>query len=418
MTKQRIPLGALIATLVGNTLEFYDFLIYSFFAIYIGNAFFPTESELASLLLSVATFGIGFLTRPLGGIWIGAYADRRGRKPALLLTIVLMAIGTLAIVVTPSYATIGPAAPIILVLARLVQGIAVGGEVGPVTAVLIEGAPEGKRALFTSLSSVSQGVAILFGGVVGYALANTLDTDELASWGWRAGFAVGLSIVPVGFYLRRSLPETLPEGKHESATATLRAVWSGHKRELVLVVIVTSCATISTYVAQYMAVYAQNTLGMPPSAAMVAPLAMGGVFIVGALVGGVVSDRFGRKRTMIVSRAGVMVLQLPAFLYLEHERTITALVLSIVVVGMVAAPGSIAALTAMAEVFPTEVRAAGISLAYALTVTIFGGTTQFAIAWLIGVTEDPLAPAYYVIVSSAISIGAMMMLGETSGRSK
>jgi MFS family permease len=155
---------------------------------------------------------------------------------------------------------------------------------------------------------------------------------------------------------------------------------------------------------------------MPPEAAMVAPLAMGSVFIVGAFLGGVICDRFGRRRTMIVSRIGVIIVQLPAFMYLEHERTITALILSIVVVGLIAGPGAIAALTAMAEVFPQEIRSAGISLAYALTVTIFGATTQFVIAWLLGVTGDPFAPAYYVIVSSAISIGAMLMLGETKDR--
>lgn len=413
---QRIPLGGLIATLIGNTLEFYDFLIYSFFSVYIGKAFFPADDELASLLLSVATFGIGFLTRPLGAVWIGAYADRVGRKKALLLTIVLMAVGTVGIVATPSYDTIGVIAPIILVLSRLVQGLAVGGEVGPVTAVLVEGAPPGKRALFTSLSSVSQGVAILFGGGVGVTLATVLDADELASWGWRAAFAVGLLIIPIGFYLRRSLPETLSEAKHASASATLGAVWRDHKRELILTVLVTSCMTISTYVAQYMTVYASTTLKMPPEAAMIAPLAMGSVFIAGAFLGGIVCDRFGRRRVMIVSRLGVIALQLPAFVYLEHERTITALVLSIVVVGLVAGPGAIAALTSMAEVFPQELRSAGISISYALTVTIFGATTQFVIAWLIGVTEDPFAPAYYVMVTSAISIVAMMMLGETKDR--
>jgi MFS family permease len=410
----KISRGALVATLVGNTLEFYDFLIYTNFAVYIGKTFFPTNSDFASLLLSVATFGIGFLTRPLGGIWIGSYSDRAGRKPALLVTIVLMAVGTIGIVATPSYASIGLASPLILVAARLVQGLALGGEVGPASAVLVEGAPVGRRALYMSLQSMTQGIAVLAGGAVSFTIAETLSPGQLASWGWRLAFGVGLVIVPVGFYLRRSLPETLPEPKHASGMAALAAVWSGHRRDVVLVVLATSCMTISTYVANYMTTYAQTTLKMPASAAMVAPLATGGSIIVGALIGGVICDRFGRRPTMIVSRVLVIALQIPAFLFLIHEKSIVSLVLSIVVIGLVAGPGVIAALTTMAEVFPPEIRGAGISLAYALTVTIFGSTTQFVVAWLIGLTGSPLAPAVYVMVTSAISIGAMAMLRETA----
>jgi MFS family permease len=405
--------GALLAVLAGNTLEFYDFLTYSFFAVYVGRAFFPTDSEFASLLLSVATFGIGFLTRPLGGIWIGAYADRAGRKPALLLTMVLMTVGTLGLVLTPPYASIGIAAPLILVGARLVQGLALGGEVGPASAVLVEGAPEGKRGLYMSLQAMSQGVAVLAGGAVGFGLASTLDEPQLASWGWRAAFALGLLLVPVGLYLRRTLPETLTEPKHATAMAALRGVLTEHRRELVLVVLVTSSATIGTYVLNYMTTYAQTSLGMPPTAAMTAPIALGVSTILFAPLGGLIADRFGRRRTLFVSRVLVIAFQIPSFVYLVHYPTVTALVITIAVNSLVGAPGTIAAMTAMAEVFPAHVRSAGISLAYALTVTIFGATTQFVIAWLIGVTGSPYAPAIYVIVSSMISIGAMILLRET-----
>jgi len=219
--------------------------------------------------------------------------------------------------------------------------------------------------------------------------------------------------VPVGFYLRRSLPETLPQPKHASGMASLAAVWSGHRRELVLVVLATMCMTISTYVSTYMTTYAQTVLKMKPSSAMVASFATGGSIIVGALIGGVICERFGRRRTVIGSRVLIIVLEIPAFLYLIHDKSILALVLSIVVLGLIATPGAVAALTTMAEVFPPEIRGAGISLAYALTVTIFGSTTQFVVAWLIGVTGSPLAPAVYVMVTSAISIAAMAMLRET-----
>ncbi len=219
-----VPRGAIIATLVGNTIEFYDFIAYAFFAVYIGKAFFPTNDPTASLLLSVATFGLGFLTRPLGAVMIGAYADRAGRKPALLLTVGLMSLGTLGLVATPSYASIGIAAPIILVLSRLAQGFALGGEVGPANAVLLECAPVKQRALYMSLQGASQGVANMAGGIVGLVVASALTRDQLASWGWRIPFAFVLLLIPVGVYMRRVLPETLPEPKHATAGASLRAV--------------------------------------------------------------------------------------------------------------------------------------------------------------------------------------------------
>jgi len=412
----KISRGALLATLAGNTLEFYDFITYSFFAVYVGRAFFPTDSEFASLLLSVATFGVGFLTRPLGGIWIGAYADRAGRKPALLLTIVLMTIGTLGLCATPSYASIGFAAPILLVISRLVQGVALGGEVGAASSVLIEAAPPGKRALYMSLQSLSQGVATLGAGIVGITVALILSPAQLASWGWRAAFAVGLLLVPVGFYLRRALPETLPTPTHTSAVSVLGAVLRDHRRELILVVLVTMCMTVSTYVLTFMTTYAITTLDMDASSALVAPVVLGAFTIIGALIGGPICERFGRKRTLIVSRLMTIVVVIPLFMYVVHARTVFSLSAMIASLSLVMFPGVVAALTTMAEIFPAEIRAAGISLAYALTVTIFGATTQVAVTWLLEVTGSPLAPAGYIIVTSVISIIAMMMMRETGDR--
>ncbi len=414
----KISRGALLATLAGNTLEFYDFITYTFFAVYVGRAFFPTDSAFASLLLSVATFGVGFLTRPLGGIWIGAYADRAGRKPALLLTIVLMTIGTLGLCATPSYASIGLAAPILLVVARLVQGIALGGEVGTASSVLVESAPPGQRALYMSLQSLSQGVATLGAGLVGITVALVLTPAQLASWGWRVAFAVGLLLVPVGFYLRRALPETLPSPTHSSAISVLGAVVREHRRELILVVLVTMCMTVSTYVLNFMTTYALTTLHMDASSALVAPIVVGAFTIIGALIGGPLCERFGRRRTMIVSRLIAIVIVIPAFLYVVHVRSVFSLAVMIAVLSLVMVPGAVAALTTMAEVFPAQTRAAGISLAYALTVTIFGATTQIVITWLIEVTGSPLAPAVYIIVTSLISIGAMMLMRETGDRAE
>jgi MFS family permease len=403
----------LAATVAGNALEFYDFLTYSFYAVYIGHAFFPSGSELASLLLSLATFGVGFLTRPLGGLMIGAYADRAGRRPALMLTILLMGIGTLAMVVTPGYARIGVLAPVILVIARLVQGLALGGEVGASTAVLLECAPPGRRGLFTSWQNASQGAAIFAAGLSGVVLAALLTREQLADWGWRVPFALGLVVVPVGLYIRRRLPETLLAPGNMGSAQVLGIVWQRHRGALALSVLMVMCLTVSTYVANYMTTYALTTLGMPASRAMLATLTQGAVVLAGAALGGALSDRFGRKPVMILPRIATILLIYPAFVFLFREKSVLALVAVTVLQTLLTILSGAAAVAAMAELFPNEVRSSGLAIAYAVSVSVFGGTTQFVIAWLIGVTGDPLSPAYYVIATSLISLWAMFKIPET-----
>jgi MFS family permease len=412
----RLPLDrwAVTATVAGNALEFYDFLTYSTFAIYIGHTFFPAGTAYASLLLTLATFGVGFLTRPVGGLLIGAYADRAGRRPALMLTIGLMSVGTLALVVTPSYASIGLAAPLILIVARLVQGLALGGEVGPSTAVLLECAPADRRGLFVSWQSASQGVAVFAAGLVGFTLSMMLDKQQLAAWGWRVPFALGLLIVPVGFYIRRRLPETLTAPGVRGSAAVLQLLWREHRKPLVLAILIIMCLTISTYVDGYMTTYALTTLGMPASKAMLATIANGAVIVAGALWGGRLSDRFGRKPVMIVPRIALLVTVLPAFLLLISFTTTTALVLVTALMTLLGALSSAAVLTALTEVFPNEVRSSGLAISYALSVSIFGGSTQLIIAWLIGLTGNRVSPAYYVILTSIISLWAMFRLPTPS----
>jgi MFS family permease len=404
---------AVVATVAGNALEFYDFLAFSTFAVFIGKAFFPTRSEFASLLLSLATFGVGFFTRPLGGLLIGAFGDRAGRRPALMLTIGLMAIGTLAVAVTPSYETIGIAAPLILVAARLMQGLALGGEVGPSFAVLLEGARPGQRATYTSWQGASQGIAILAAGLVGAVLAAILTRAQLSEWGWRVPFALGLIIVPVGLYMRRRLPETLAAPGTRRSADVVRLMWQGHRRSLVLAVLIIMCGTVSTYVLTYLTTYALTTLGLPASTSMLSTLTQGSVIAGLAFWSGRLSDRVGRKPVMIVSRIALMLAIYPAFVFLVGQRTGWALVSVTALLTLVSLPGTVAMLAALTEIFPNQVRSCGVAFSYAASVALFGGTTQFVIAWLIGTTGDPLSPAYYVIATSAISLWAMFQLPET-----
>jgi len=406
------------ATAAGNALEFYDFIAYGTFAVYIGRAFFPSGSPLTSLLLSLATFGVGFLTRPLGGLWIGAYADRAGRRPALTLTIALMAAGTLALVLTPSYSTIGPAAPVILVLARLAQGFALGGEVGPATAVLLECAPLGRRGEFVSWQGITQGGAVFAAGLVGFGLAQALSAEQLAAWGWRLPFALGLLIVPIGLYIRRRLPETLEAtGVHGSA-AVLRNLWKDHGTTLVLAVLIIMSLTISTYVNNYMTTYALTTLRMSASQAMVASVGNGASMMIAALVSGRLCDRYGRKFVMIIPRIALLAAVYPAFLLLLHRTTPMMLVLVTVFLQLIGGLSGTAALTALAEAFPNRTRSSALAVTYAIAVAVFGGTAQFIVTWLLSVTGDRAAPAYYVMVTSGISLWAMFRLTRTRpGRS-
>jgi len=406
---------AVAATVAGNALEFYDFLAYTTFAVYIGKAFFPMQTEFASLLASLATFGVGFFTRPLGGLLIGAFADRAGRRPALMLTIGLMAVGTLAVAVTPPYAAIGIAGPVILVAARLLQGLALGGEVGPSTAVLLECAPRARRGLWTSLQNGSQGLAIFASGLVGVVVAAILSRQQLADWGWRVPFALGLVIVPVGLTIRRRLPETLLQA-HASGTGVgvLRQLSERHLGSLTLSVLIIMCLTISTYVNNYMTTYALTTLGLPPFQAMWATLVGGAVIAAGAIWGGHLSDRFGRKPLMILPRVALTLVVYPAFAFLVSERTLWSLVTVAALLNLLSTMSAAAATAAIVETFPNAVRSSGMAVSYALSVSVFGGTTQFVIAWLIGVTHDPLSPAYYVIASSVISLWAMFRLPETN----
>jgi MFS family permease len=307
------------ATVAGNALEFYDFVTYAFFAVYIGKAFFPASTPMGSLLLAVAVFGVGFVMRPVGGILIGAYADRAGRKPAMLLTIGLITVGTLGLALTPSYASIGMAAPIIVVLCRLIQGLALGGEVGPSTAFLIESAPASKRGLYGSWQLASQGGATLVAGLLGVAIISLLSPADLQAWGWRLPFAVGLLLLPVAVYLRRNMPETLHDAPAQADNVGMKGVVR-RKRVILLAIFVIMGGTVSNYVGSYMTTYAIVTLKFSPLIAMGATVMVGIATLLFALIGGWLCDRLGRKPVMLWPRIATALLTVPAFMLLVTTR--------------------------------------------------------------------------------------------------
>ena len=287
LEKSEIVRAAFAAT-IGNMLEFYDFITYAFFAIQIGHAFFPAQSEYGSLMLSLATFGAGFVTRPIGGIVLGIYSDRVGRRPAMLVSFALMGGAILVLALTPSYGSIGMAAPIIAILARMVQGFALGGEVGPTTAYLMEIAPPERRALVVAWQPTSQEIAATAGALVGVILSKTMAPEMLDSIGWRVVFLIGAACLPIGLWMRRSLPETIVQSEHaERAERTSHlALARRHVRVIAFAVMILASGAISTYVTQYMTTYAQNTLHVAAPLAFTVSLVSNALGIAGALLGG------------------------------------------------------------------------------------------------------------------------------------
>jgi MFS family permease len=414
----RISRAGVAGAIAGNVLEFYDFVTYTFFAVAIGEQFFPSKDPFVSLMLSVATFGVGFVTRPIGGLVIGAYADRAGRKPAMMLTVALMAAGMLLVALTPPYATIGLVAPVLVVLARLVQGFALGGEVGPATAFLLEAAPADRRGFYGSWQIASQGLAAVIAGGVGLALTVGLPKEAMDAWGWRVPFLVGMLIVPVAIYMRVQLPETLDleaPTTHDSIGAVFASLLTEHLRPVLLALALISSGTVATYIMTYMTTYATTTLKLGPSVSIAATLVFGLFTFVFALVGGRLSDRFGRKPLLIVPRVLFALVAYPAYYLVNAYKSGLVLLTVTAALALLGSLGAGVSLAIIPESLPGSVRSAGLAAAYAVAVTLFGGTAQIVVTWLIHATGDPLSPAWYLIVSSLVGLAAVLMMTETNG---
>jgi MHS family citrate/tricarballylate:H+ symporter-like MFS transporter len=405
-----LPARQILAVVVGNGLEYYDFVTYAFFASQIGRTFFPSDTPGTSLLASLATFGVGFLTRPLGAVVIGRLGDRVGRKPAMLLSFVLIGVGVIGLPLIPSYASIGVLAPVLVIAFRLLQGFALGGEVGPSTAFLMEAAPPSRRGLYISLQATSADAAVCIAGLVGVGLANWLDAPALDAWGWRVALLLGAVIIPVGFVLRRTLDETL----WTAAPAHEEPAPSGYARIVVLGLILLGTATTTNYLLEYMTTYANVTLGMPANIAFGATAVIGLSGVICDSLGGWLSDRFGRKPIMIVPWLFLAIAVFPSFWMLERLRTGPALYTACAILGCISTLSSATIIVTITESLPRRVRSGGIAIIYALAISVFGGSTQFFVAWLIRATGNPLAPAWYMFCGVIIGIITLFQIPETA----
>jgi len=418
-TAQRLPVRHVAAVVVGNALEFYDFLTYSYFAVYIGKAFFPSRDAASSLLLSLATFGVGFLARPVGAMVIGTMGDRFGRKPAMIFSFSLMGGAIVALALTPSYAQIGWLAGALAILFRLLQGFALGGEVGPTTAYMIEAAPPSRRGFYASMQYTSQDIAVLVAGLVGTLLASRLDAQQLQDWGWRAAMLIGAAIVPFGLMLRRSLPETL----HAAEDAALapdtgdggkRVRLKPYAKLIVLGLVMLTAGTIASYVLGYMTTYALATLKMSATVAFGATIVNGAFSVLFEPIAGWLTDRYGRKPVMLIPGVVLLASIIPSFWVIAHFHTTMTFYGAVAWLTVVSALSATPVIIWLTESLPKSIRSGAVATVYAFAISIFGGSTQPVIAALINLTKNPLAPAYYWSAAMFLGLIAMAMVDESA----
>ncbi|MGF6510508.1 MFS transporter [Paraburkholderia sp. 32] len=401
---------------IGNALEWFDFLVYGYFATIIAKQFFPMQDEWLSTLLAIATFGLSFLMRPLGAIVLGVYGDRKGRKAALTLAIALMMVGTFTMAVMPPFSTIGLAAPLLVLLARLVQGFAVGGEFGSATAFMVEHSAT-RRGYYASWQFASQGLAAITAAAFGSLLTAWLPAEHLNNWGWRVPFVFGLLVGPVGYYIRSHLDET-PEflalreeraareaaGEHKVVSGTKDASFSNQWVNLLLAIGMVAQSTVGVYVLQlYMPLYAVKQLHMAAAASFGVVVLNGGMQFIFSPIMGALSDRIGRIRIMLSTSILMGLLIYPMFAWLQTHPTIGWLLVLQGVAGIFKASYSGPMPALMSEIFPTQVRSTGLSIGYSIGVTIFGGFAPTIVETFIHLTGDKLAPSYYVLLAAVLS---------------
>ncbi len=430
-TEKQVPPAMLrrvvIASVLGNALEWFDFAIFGLFAVIISRLFFPADSEFASMLLTLATFGVGFAVRPLGGVVLGLYGDRVGRKKALSLTILLMAAGTGLMGVLPTYAAIGIAAPVLMVLARLIQGFSTGGEFSGATTMLIEFAPRRLRGFYGSFQMCSQALAFSCDALVAYLLTGHLTPESLDAWGWRLPFLFGIIIGPVGWLIRIHLDESpefrayarnRPQTVRPGIRSSLVDLFGDHPREILSSMGVCIVGTVSAYVfVFFMPIFAKKQMGLAVADVNLATFFATAVLLVCCPLSGYLSDRFGRRAVLL---PGIVAYGVAAYVLFAHfvlapsyESFLLAQVVIALCMSFFWGPTPIV----MTEVFPVGVRSTGASITYNVAVLLFGGLAPLYNTWLVEATGSDMAPIYYVMVSVVIGLAGALALPALHARS-
>lgn len=405
---------AVIASSVGNALEWFDVIVYASFAVVISKLFFPSSDGFTGLLLVFGTFALSYLIRPLGAMVLGNYGDTAGRKKALTLTILLMTVGTGIMAFAPTASSIGVWAGAVILVSRLLQGFSAGGEFGTSTAFLVEHAPD-QKAFYTSWQVATQGAAMFLASAFGFGLNTFLSQGSLESWGWRVPFAFGMLIGPVGLYIRMKVDETPAFVEAEPVSSPLLTTFTHHLERVLSAAAIVGLASISVYLIVYMPTFAVKDLHLPAYAGYLGGIISGLVTLVGAPYVGKLADRVGCVKVMSFAAIGAIVLGWPLFKILVANPSVLTLTVVEVILGILMAVyfGPLPAL--LAEMFPTNIRSTGMSVAYNIGVTVFGGFAPLILTWLIIQTGSPLAPSFYYIAVAVVSLSGLTVARTRQG---
>lgn len=405
--------GMVFRVTSGNFLEQFDFFLFGFYATHIAAAFFPASNEFASLMMTFAVFGAGFLMRPLGAVLLGAYIDDVGRRKGLIVTLAIMASGTLLIVLVPGYASIGLWAPALVLLGRLLQGFSAGAEMGGVSVYLAEMATPGRKGFYASWQSASQQVAIVVAAGLGFALNLWLTPVDLAQWGWRIPFGIGCLIIPFIFLLRRSLQET-EEFANRTHRPTMKDVFGtlySNASIVFLGMLMVAMTTTAFYmITVYAPTFGKTVLQLSTSDALIVTLLVGVSNFIWLPIGGALSDRFGRKPLLAAMSLLTLITAYPALSFLAQAPSFAHMLEVLLWFSFLYGIYNGAMIPALTEIMPVEVRVAGFSLAYSLATAIFGGFTPAVSTWLIHMTGDKAAPAYWMIFAALCAFIATLVL--------
>jgi MFS transporter, MHS family, proline/betaine transporter len=401
----------IVAATIGNVLEWFDFLVYGFFAVTIAEVFFPASDPTVSLLITFGTFGLAYVVRPLGAIFIGTYTDRAGRKAGLTLSIGLMLIGTTLMVITPGYATIGIAAPIIITIARVLQGFSVGGEFGSAVAFLVEHGGE-RRGFSASWQWATTGIVSVIVSLFGLALTTLLSHEQLIDWGWRVPYVFGLLVGPAGLYIRSRIAETADFlAAEKPPTVPIGDLLRRYPVSLLLALGAAIVSNSSYYLLLYIPTYGVKTLHLPAYTGFAATLLGGIILAVFSVIAGHWSDKIvPRSRIMLIAAWLFLLTAYPCFWLMDAYPSLATAAFAVGFLNLIKAGYSGVLPSVLSEQFPVEIRAVGVSLSFSLSVTIFGGFAPFVATWLIAQTGDPLSPSYYLMATALLSIIALMAI--------
>jgi MFS family permease len=412
---QASPFGAIVRVTGGNFLEMYDFMVFGYYSTAIAKTFFPNRSEFVGLMVALLTFGTGFLMRPVGAVLLGGYTDRHGRRKGLLLTLALMAVGTLSIACTPGYAAIGIAAPLIVLLGRLTQGFSAGAELGGVSVYLSEIAPPQHKGFYVSWQSASQQLAVIAAAIIGLVLAERLSPQQMDAWGWRIPLWIGCAVIPFLFWIRSSLEETAPflARKHSPTMREILRSLVGSWKLVVFGTLLTALTTCAFYmITAYTPTYGSATLHLARRSVLLITLLVGLTNFALLPIMGSLSDRIGRRPLLITCTILAATTAYPALVWMVHSPSFGRLLTVELWLAIIYASYNGAMVVYLTEIMPPAVRTTSFSVAYSVATAIFGGYTPAISTYLIHLTGNKAAPGLWLGVAAVLAFMAVFGVGR------